>query len=118
MTLLIWFLFIAIMIFINWLLIDKRISPLHPLNAAITCLFAAMFCYYDFRPLWFTIPTALLTYWFLFDTGLNIARGETLWYLGSESIIDRYTQRLPLFVVWVFKAILALGLIGCYYANF
>lgn len=118
MTLLIWVGFIGLMIFINWLLIEKRINPFHLLNALIACIFAAMFCYHDIRPLWFNIPCALFTYWFLFDTGLNLARGEYIWYLGKESVIDKLSQKLPLQVVFIFKGILALGFIACYYLNF
>lgn len=118
MNLLIWFAFIGIAIFANWLLIDKKISPWHPLNAAITILFACSFAYHDPRPHWFIILCSLSTYWFIFDTGLNIARGELLWYLGKGSIIDRLSQRAPLQVVWILKGILSLGLIGCYYLNY
>lgn len=118
MNLLIWFGFIFLAIFYNWLLIEKRVSPWHPLNAIITIIFAIVFAYYDQRPASFVIFCALSTYWFLFDTGLNIARGKFFWYLGQESVIDRLSQNMPLQVVWIFKGIFALGLIGCYYLNF
>jgi len=118
MNLIIWIAFIGIAVFYNWLLIEKHISPWHPLNASITIIFAIVFAYYDPRPNWFVIPCALSTYWFLFDTGLNLARGKIIWYLGQGSVIDRLSQKAPLQVVWILKGILALGFIGCYYANF
>jgi len=118
MNLLIWFGFIGAAIFVNWLLIHKNIKPNHPLNAFITILLTAIFCHYDEHPHWFIALCGLSTYWFIFDTGLNIARGKLVWYLGQGSVIDRWSQKLPLQVVWIFKAMIAGFFIGAYYLNY
>jgi hypothetical protein len=61
--------------------------------------------------------TYVITFWFLFDTGLNIMRGRALYYLGS-SFLDKLQKNYPNEFVWfVFKAIAFIGLVGAYYFN-
>ena len=118
MILLIWFLFVGIMIAINWYIIkEKKISPLHPLNAAIVILSAWGLEHFDFRPHWFCRACFLLTYWWLFDSGLNIACGWPIQNLGTTGFIDRTLKPYEAPVFW-FKSILFIGFTLSYYFNY
>jgi len=120
MNLLIWFSFTLLMVIINWQLIEHQIYPSHPLNAIITCALAALFAMIDKRPKWFTVLCALFTYWFAFDTLLNIFRHEPIAYLGTISKVDLISEYLIPYsgpVFW-FKLILFLGFTLAYYFNY
>jgi len=135
MILFIWLGFIVIMILINWfVIVEKKSSPLHWLNSVIAAIVAFVLLKYgnEIRPLWLVIPCLFFSYWWIFDTGENILRKLKVWSLGTISVFDRLSQglpvnligvviklpSLPLQVLWIFKGMLAIALIGIYYLDF
>ena len=119
MYLALWFAHTLIFAVINYTEIRKNQNPIHWLNAAITVLLAGMLCWFESRPLWFAIPCFLLTYWFLFDTLLNLMRGLPVFYLGDASVLDRLQKQYGGVWPWfVWKAILFVGFTLSYFFNF
>jgi chromate transport protein ChrA len=104
MILIIWFIFIALMIVANWVIIEKeKSSPLHPLNAAICVAIAFVLLRYvgDPRPLWFMIPCLFITYWWTFDSGENGIRGLPIQHLGTKSLLDRLCKPKEAVAFWL-----------------
>lgn len=114
-----WLIFIGLAAWVNYSIIKQGKRPLHWLNALITIALAAILAYFNHRPFAFSFAAFLGVYWFGFDTVLNLLRGEKVYYLGQESVLDRISQKaFPLDVIWIFKAIIAVFFLGAYYFNY
>lgn len=115
-----WLLLIAIEITRNWFIIEvKHEGPNHLLGslyrAAIGIMWFIVFFKLGFLWYWL-IPFQLFSFWFLFDTFLNIARGKPIAYLDDpkdaveDSIIDTISQKLfHVEVIFYLKLILFIG---------
>ena len=111
--------FLLISILFDWWTIQCGIQITkkgHLVRWYIRAITAAIFMYFDHNwPLYILIPTYSISFWFLFDTTLNILRGKNLWYLGSNWL-DKLQKKYPNEFVWFwFKGIAFIGLIGAYY---
>lgn len=74
----------------NYRLIEKKKkTPNHYLLWLIRAIIAIVIVYNPDGLEWFLRALALVPlYWFVFDYGLNKARGKRLMYLGDESLIS------------------------------
>jgi len=97
MIYLIWFTLIALEVWRNWYKIEKKKIRINHKGATLLRIIVG-FAFWAFIPLALPIPVdrylALpvmmsLTFWFLFDLGLNIARGRSYFYLGEDSWLDK-----------------------------
>ncbi len=126
MIYLIWLILIALEVFRNWYLIVKKKHNIdHEIGSMIR--FAVSFAFWMATPVFFSIRTDQwwmmplmmgLTFWFLFDLFLNIARGKSFDYLGDGSWLDRIQKNsIGEFPSFCFKAILAVGSIVAFQAG-
>jgi len=121
MTLLIYLVFVFACILIDAVTIEvlnKQITKWgHRWRWLFQAVCTAWFLYLEPMDYYQSIPTYAITFWFLFDTGLNAFRGRKLFYLGNN-FIDKLQKKYPNELVWfVFKAIAFLGFFGMYYLN-
>jgi len=114
-AIIIWFAFIALMVWFNYVLIVKKnIVPNHPINAIITITCAIIFA--NYLNSWQMIFVLLWIYWLLFDIGLNKSRKLHLNYLGHKSILDRLLRKVSYGQPILFKILLAVISYGIYEA--
>lgn len=114
-------LFILISILIDWYIIERKKHSIteraHTVRWFIRAAITSVFIYLDPIPLSQSILTYTITFWFLFDTGLNIIRGKKLYHLGTN-FLDKFQKEHPNEFVWfIWKFILFLGFILAYYFN-
>jgi hypothetical protein len=74
----------------------------------------------DELPITITLPTFAIVNWCIHDYVLNLLRGiKPIWYLNETGPIDRFQRNYPNMFVWfVWKVILMIGLVGAYFFNF
>jgi hypothetical protein len=70
----------------------------------------------DVRPMSVNILTYIFSAWFLHDTLIALGLRERPWYLNNTGPIDK-AQRSFAPMIWAWKAIAALTLIGMYFIN-
>jgi hypothetical protein len=115
-------LFIVVSILFDYIVIEIFHKPIkkegHAVRWIIRATITSLLIIMDTaHPLWQTIPTYTITFWFLFDTGLNGMRGKSIIHLG-DSFLDQLQKNYPNEFVWfVWKAIAFIGLFGGYYFN-
>lgn len=110
-VLFIWFLLILAEIVRNWDIIEEKDKRPIYFESSVLRL-AVGFVFWMGSPFiwhgmtywqwWGMIPMMLFSFWFLFDYGLNIARGKKpFWYLNPEgSFLDRLQCKYPNAYPW------------------
>lgn len=97
MVYVIWLILIALEVWRNWYKIEKKKVRINHKGAILIRIIVG-FVFWVLIPLAVSLPVdrywALpimmsLTFWFLFDLGLNMARGRSYFYLGEESWLDK-----------------------------
>jgi len=101
---------IAVDIVGNWFYIEiLKKNPLHWLLWVVRALIVSWVVYHPDLLTWsIRAANAAVLYWFVFDTGLNLARDKGVYHLG-KSFLDRLqTKYIGNFYSFVIKGMLAL----------
>ena len=115
--------FLAVSLAYDYIKIEKYKSPITKSGHIVRFFLRAIVILYlayisdVYMPFWQVLATYTITFWFLFDSMLNIARGRSVLYLGGNAIDKLQIKYGGPFVWFVWKAILFCGLSGIYYFN-
>lgn len=124
MVLLLWFVLVVVEVFRNYYIIEvRKHNPNHTTMFRLRVMVGIVF--WIVSPVifkmrfdqWWTLPIVLpITFFFVFDTGLNISRGLPYFYLGDNSKIDRLQKKYGGSFAWFWwKLILAAGSVALYF---
>lgn len=110
--------FILLQVVWHWVLIEKMNKvPNHTFHALLRFVVAVVIIAMYQEYTWINTLTYGITFWFVFDTLLNVFRRKNPIYLSDRGIDALEKKLYGEYVSFVWKGIAAIGLIGAYYFN-
>lgn len=104
----------------HWYIIEKQHkSPNKTISFIGRWLVSWIVILFDSQPMYVTILTYTIADWYIHDYFLNFIRGvKPIWYLNTTGPIDKFQRAYPNMFVWfIWKTILLVGLLGGYFFN-